>query len=84
MILRLIFVNIYSLGTRRPESQLMTGAGSCWWWWRHDDDDDDDDDDDNDEVVADNNDDETDDDDDDDDDTDFILEWRKTYITWTL
>ena len=76
MILRLIFVNIYSLGTRRPESQLMTGAGSCWWWWRHDDDDDD-------EVVADNNDDET-DDDDDDDDTDFILEWSKTYITWTL
>ena len=81
MILRLIFVNIYSLGTRRPESQLMTGAGSCWWWWRHDDNDDDDDDD---EVVADNNDDETDDDDDDDDDTDFILEWSKTYITWTL
>ena len=81
MILRLIFVNIYSLGTRRPESQLMTGAGSCWWWWRHDDNDDDDDDD---EVVADNNDDETDDDDDDDDDTDFTLEWSKTYITWTL
>ena len=43
----------------------------------------DDDDYDDEEVVADNNDDET-DDDDDDDDTDFILEWSKTYITWTL